>query len=145
MLPLGRRSMTEPGALELNYGIVEFLEEWARLPQFGSRSKAAWVPPGGSRRQGAVAKNAVLPEGVVNVFHVLLPEELPIVAHELMEPLARERQERREEHLQGVDGLESGIDGECGFVAIVLDCYPGCCLIQILIDDGCKPHALLER
>ena len=62
-----------------------------------------------------------------------------------MERLRAVREERREDHLEAVDGAERDVEDGAGAVAVGLDERPGRLVGDVLVDLGREPHRLAER
>src|SRR5205823_15105990 len=80
-----------------------------------------------------------------NVAKFERPGEQALVAEELMQPLAREREKGREDDLEGVDYAQSDVQDGCRALPVLLDHGPWWLVVDELVADARKPQRLRAR
>jgi hypothetical protein len=73
------------------------------------------------------------------------PSDVAVVAEEVVERLAGERQERRQQDLEAVDAAERDEEDRPGAFAVVLDHRPRRLLCDVLVGQRGHPHRLGDR
>ena len=73
------------------------------------------------------------------------PGQPTVVAQELVQPLARKRQKRGEDQLQGVDDPQRDEEDGGGSPPVMLDHRPRRLMVDVLVPDARQPHGLGER
>ena len=73
------------------------------------------------------------------------PGEPALVAEQLVQALARVRQEGREEHLEAVDRAQGDEEHRGGTLGVARRQRPGRLVAQVLVDLGREAHRLGER
>src|SRR5262249_12862807 len=135
----------EPRELFLDDPGIELLEQRLRLAQLLSGCELARAPTLNPVRVVAGQDRVRVAAVLFDLAVLERPGEATLVPEQLVQFLAREGQERREDQLQRVDNPKRDKEDRCRALAVLLDHRPGRLVVDVLVPEARESHRFDDR